>query len=95
MNVSVAHLEPAGLLTRRQLWRRYINAFRYGTYTKPLGTIEHRCAEAADRLDRAAEIRAAIASTAQRPALVDDDWFERDEFRRKAGIARSIWAGGE
>jgi hypothetical protein len=99
MNVSIAHLEPAGLLTRRQLWRRYINSFRDGTLTRPFGVIEERCARTADKLDRIREIRDAIDAVARRqaePPINDiEDWFGRDEFRRKADIARSIYHGGE
>jgi hypothetical protein len=97
------HLTPAEIAdgipslrpSRRQGLRRLISLFRHESQELPWGDEEYRAYKAADRLDRAAEIRAEIASDNARPVLVDDDWFERDEFRRKADIARSIWAGGQ
>jgi hypothetical protein len=94
--MNAPYRSPAITLeTDRQWLRRLISSFRHESFKRPYGTIEYRAAEAADRLDMRAEVRAEIASDNARPVLVDDDWFERDEHLRKGRIAADIYHGGE
>lgn len=91
---------PASLLrTDRQFFRKLISSFRHGAYKRPYGTIEHLASEAAERLDMAAEIRAAKEATTRRAAeqpivLDDEEQFQRDEFLRRGQIGREIYHGG-
>lgn len=91
MDAPIPSLRPS----LRQVLRRLISSFRHAPRKTPRDDLDRRAHAAADRIDRTAERAWCRRMAESRPAEIDDDWFERDEWKRREAIANSIYHGGQ